>query len=206
MKTFNVDRTFKDEEIIRLAIINTCKNKHRKNGKETSKYRTAKHIMANLEDYVQKMILIIKDSESVMKLELKNLDADMREFRSCYIPSKQTQFTIRDGNSGKIRQISSIPIFPDQIIHQLIVMCGQEGMQRGMYHHSYGSLPKRGVYAGKKYIENYIKNSLHNSPTEIKYTAQLDITKCYPNISHEHLKALLRKRFRGHLFYGFAIE
>lgn len=203
MKTFNVDNKFKDEEIIRLAIINTCKNKHRKNGRETSKYRTAKHIMANLEDYVQKMILIIKDSESVMKLELKGLKVDTSEFPNCYIPSKQTQFTIRDANSGKIRQISSIPIFPDQIIHQLIVMCGQEGMQRGMYCHSYGSLPKKGVHSGKQYIQKHINKSLHNNPTDIKYAAQLDITKCYPNISHSHLKGLLENKFRGHLFLWF---
>lgn len=203
MKSYTVDYKLKDDNIIRLAIINTCKNKHKKNGRETRKYKEAQFILSNLESYVQKTKSIIFDSEKVMKLELKGEDVNYDDYEAVFIPSEQTVFTIKDENSGKIREISSVPIFPDQIIHQLIVMCGQEGFSKGMYHHSYGSLPNKGVHSGKKYIKKYISRSIHNNPTNVKYVAQLDITKCYPNIPHDYLKALLRKKFRGHLYLWF---
>ena len=75
---------------------------------------------------------------------------------------------------------------------------------RGMYAHSYGSIPGGGIHKGKRYLNRVIKGSLHHDKAAIKYFAKLDVKKCYPSIDHEILKEKLREKFRGRLFLSLA--
>ena len=202
MKSFNVDRKMKDKVLIRLAIEKVCKNKRKKNGKPTKKYRYARMVLANLDEYVEKVYAIICDTEKKNEA-IRRGTYRPGEFPLAYTPTVSGSFPHVCDN-GKLRIITTVPVFPDQIIHQLVVMAAEDVFLRGMYRHSYGSIPKRGVHKGKNYIQRYINQ--HKGSSAIKYVAKLDIKKCYPHIRHDVLKEMLRRKFRGHLFFDICSE
>lgn len=192
----------KDKDLIRLAITKVCKNKKKRNGRPTKKYRYARKILANIDEYVDKTYTIVCETEGKQEA-IKNGTYHDGDFPNAFTPRISGSFKRRCEN-GKIRNITSVPIFPDQIIHQLVIMAAEPVFMRGMYKHSCGSIPKRGTHKGKKYLQKYINQ--HNTGSKIKYAAQLDIKKCYPHVRHDVLKDMLRKKFRGNLFIGICFD
>lgn len=202
MKSFNIDRSMKDKDIIRLAIQKVCKNKKKRKGKPTKKYRQAQRILADIEKYVDRIYLIICETEQKNRAIRRGTYCE-GEFPLAFSPKISGSFT-RKCENGKIRKITSVPVFPDQIIHQLLVMSAEGVFMRGMYRYSCGSIPKRGVHKGKQCLQRYINRNKYNS--KIKYAAQLDIKKCYPHIRHDFLKEMIRKKFRGNLFVDICFD
>ncbi|OGO90349.1 MAG: hypothetical protein A2Y17_12340 [Clostridiales bacterium GWF2_38_85] len=200
MRSYNIDRKLKEEATIRLAIEKVCKNKHKKDGKITAKYRQAQYILANIEYYIKLTLELVTQFEAMKRAEQRGEPTNTPEFAKAFHPSEYKSFKRKCDGNGKIRDIASVPLFPDQVIHQLIMVVSSEIFTNGMYEYSCGSIPGRGVHKGKRYIEKFIRNHTKENVSEIKYGAQLDIKKCYPNISHSYLKKQLRKKFRGNLF------
>lgn len=175
MKSYNLDHLLEDDNIIRNAIINCCKSKQKKKNHNNHKYYLAQRILNNVDRYVP-----------LMKKHIRN-----------YIPSKVNTFQIIEKYGKKVRDITTVPLFPDQIIHQLIVDILKNIFTKSFYDHSYASIPGRGTHKAKKYIEKIIKKK----PQEVKYISKIDIKKCYKNISHDLLKVRLRKMLRGNKLF-----
>lgn len=171
MKSYNLDYLLEDDNTIRNAIITCCKSKKKKKNQNNNKYYLAQRILNNVEHYVP-----------LIKEHIRN-----------YVPSKVHTFQIIEKYSKKVRDITTIPLFPDQIIHQLIVDIIKPILLKCFYDHSYASIPGRGTHKGKKYIDKIIKNK----PKDVKYMDKLDIKKCYKHISHNLLKIKFRKMLRG---------
>ena len=199
MKSFHIDRNMKDKVKIRLAIEKVCKSKKKRNGHPTKKYRQARKILAHLDDYTERIYRIVCETEQ-KETAIRNGTYREGDFPNAFIPHISGSFT-RKCENGKVRVITSVPVFPDQIIHQLVIKSAESVFMRGMYRFSCGSIPNRGVHKGKQYLERYIRRNKRSSA--IKYAAQLDIRKCYPHIRHDVLKEMLRRKFRGSLFLGF---
>lgn len=180
MKSYNIDNKILDRNLIRSAIIKACKNKHKSNGKATRKYREAQYILKYLDLYTEKIYNLIPDFE----------------------PSEYCYFERKSQSSGKVRQIASVPLYPDQIVHQVLIESSKPVLMTGMYYYSCGSIPNRGVHYAKNYIQKFINRHRERNSNCIKYVAQLDIKKCYANIDHDLLKDALRKKFRGKLCYS----
>lgn len=176
MKSYNLDYLLENDNIIRDAIINCCSSKEKKKGQSNNKYYLAQRILHNVDHYVP-----------LIKEHIKN-----------YIPSKVNSFEIVEKHEHKIRKITTVPLFPDQIIHQLIVDILKPILMKSFYDHSYASIPGRGIHKAKKYIEKLIRNN----PKDFKYISKTDIKKCYLNISHNLLKRKLRKKLRGNKLYN----
>lgn len=176
MKSYNLDYLLEDDNMIRNAIINCCKSKKKKKNRNNEKYYLAQRILNNVDRYVPKIKECIKN----------------------YIPSKATTFTIIEKYKGKVREITTVPLFPDQIIHQLIVDILKPIFTKSFYNHSYASIPERGTHIAKKYIKKRIKKD----PKNFKYIFKADVKKCYKNINHTLLKSELRKLLRGFKFYN----
>lgn len=193
----------KDPEIIRAAVEKVCKSKRKKHGKPTGRYKKARRILAQLDKYAARTLEIVLDTEAQSKAERDGETITPGTFPLAFEPAKVKTFVRRCECSGKVRTISCVPIYPDQIIHQLMVMTASPSLMRGMYQFSCGSIPKRGTHKGKKKIERYIGKCTKVDRSGIKYVAQLDIKKCYDNIAHKNLKDRLRKKFRGYLFLQF---
>ena len=176
MKSYNLDKLLENDEIIKTAIINCCRSKKRKKDHKNSKYYLAQRILKNVDHYVQ-----------LMKEHIKN-----------YKPSKVNTFEIVEKHEKKVRKITTVPLFPDQIIHQIIVDLLKPILTKSFYTHFYASIPGRGTHKAKKYVEKAIrKNS-----KDFKHISKLDIRKCYQNISHDLLKNKLRKKLRGNKLFN----
>jgi hypothetical protein len=62
-------------------------------------------------------------------------------------------------------------------------------MMRGMYQYSCGSVPGRGTSYGQKTIRKWLDNDRKNT----KYCLKMDISKFYPSVNNQILKAIFRK-------------
>ena len=96
---------------------------------------------------------------------------------------------IYDGISRKKREIV-IPTVMESILHHMIVQVLMTMFTKGMYEHSYGSIPGRGGLYGKKRIAKWIRNGGRN----IKYVYKLDIRHFYPNIPQDKLMDKLHNK------------
>lgn len=106
-----------------------------------------------------------------------------------YYPSPYIVKTIKDGSSGKERTIYKPKFYPDQIIHWALILQIEKIIMKGMYYHNCGSIPRRGIHRGKKYIEKWIRDDTRYT----KYCLKTDISKFYPSINNEILKKKFRK-------------
>lgn len=88
---------------------------------------------------------------------------------------------------GKKRDIDC-PSLADHIIHWMLMQTIHDAVMRGMYEHSYGSIPGRGIDAARKTVEKWVRQD-----EKAKYFVKLDIRKFYESIDHDYLKASFRR-------------
>jgi retron-type reverse transcriptase len=97
---------------------------------------------------------------------------------------------IYDGITRKKRSII-VPRYQEQVIHHMVVNTLIPIFEKGMYEHSYASLPNRGAHRGKKVVERWIRTD----PDNCKYVLKMDIRKFFDSIPHgillEKLHALI---------------
>ncbi|MDI9412773.1 MAG: RNA-directed DNA polymerase [Bacillota bacterium] len=200
MKSFNIDSKLTDLDVIKRAIVTVCKSKRKKPRGQNRKYKQAQYILKNTDKCAERILEMVQAFDRVHGARERGLPVDPEDVELMYKPKQCEPFEIRDAGSGKKRMIISVPIYPDQIIHQLLIEASKPVFMRGMYEYSLGSIPDGGIHKGKKYLEKTIKRHQKYDKSAIKYAVELDIEKCYPSINHEILKAQLKKKFRGKLF------
>ncbi|MBR2226757.1 MAG: hypothetical protein IJ893_02690 [Bacteroidales bacterium] len=88
---------------------------------------------------------------------------------------------------GKRRNIDC-PSLDDHIIHWMLILAIKKPMTRGMYEHSYGSIPGRGISGVRRTVERWVQHD-----DRCKYFVKLDIRKFYPSVDQELLKAKFRR-------------
>lgn len=101
--------------------------------------------------------------------------------------SRHRVVEIYDGISKKKREII-VPKYKEQIIHHMLVNVLKPIFTHGMYEHTYGSIPKRGIHSAKKKIEKWIRND----PRSVKYCLKMDIKKFFPSINQDILKGKIK--------------
>lgn len=94
-------------------------------------------------------------------------------------------------DKGKNRELMKLPYFPDRIIQWAIMLQVENVFMRVFCHHTCASIKFRGIKLASQLMEKYMKNRL-----ETQYCLKIDVSKFYPNVNHEILKSLLRKKFK----------
>lgn len=95
---------------------------------------------------------------------------------------------IYDGITRKERTII-VPTMEELLVQHCIVNAMKPMFCKGMYEHSYASLPGRGAHKGKQVIEKWIRTD----PKNCKYVLKMDIRHFFDTIPHDRLKAKLKK-------------
>lgn len=127
---------------------------------------------------------VIKNKEVyLMKLQNMLLNGE-------YKPSHIREVTIKE--RGKERIITSSKFFPDQIIHQALILVLEPYFYKSMYEYCIATVKGRGGILGKKMVEKWLSSDFKNT----KYCLKMDISHFYPSINHEVLKLKLSKRFK----------
>lgn len=101
-------------------------------------------------------------------------------FENC----KHQEIEIFDGTSGKKRLIIE-PKFKEHVVHHMVVEALMPMFMKGMYRHSYSSIPGRGLHECMRKI----RNGIDHDPASYKYCLKLDIKKFFNSIDHDILKA-----------------
>lgn len=95
---------------------------------------------------------------------------------------------IYDGITRKERVII-VPTAEELLVQHNVVNALKPMFCKGMYEHSYASLPGRGAHKGKKVIEKWIRTD----PKNCKYVLKMDIRHFFDSVPHDRLKAKLQK-------------
>lgn len=103
-------------------------------------------------------------------------------------PMKHEPKIINDGISAKKRAII-VPTVREHIVQHAVVNVLKPIFMKGMYEHSYASIPGRGCHAGMKVVKKWIKHD----PANVKYCLKLDIQKYFDSIPHDVLLAKLNR-------------
>lgn len=104
-----------------------------------------------------------------------------------YHNARHRAIQIYDGISRKKRTII-VPTFEELTVQHCIIEAAKPMFFRGMYEHSYASIPGRGAHRGKKAIQKWIARDGKNC----KYVLKMDIHHFFQSIPHDRLKARLR--------------
>ncbi len=134
-----------------------------------------------------------KTSQYGVRAHDKNRDANIRILQGMlknktYTTSPYTTFKIYE---PKEREVFRLPYFPDRITHHA-VMIHLEPLFNAMFTaDTYSCIKGKGIHAASFAVRKALKNV-----PETKYCLKLDIKKFYPNVDHEILKKLLRRKLK----------
>lgn len=123
----------------------------------------------------------IEDEEKAVKDALRWIGEYENEYH--------TPRMIYDGFRRKQRTII-VPTFKELVVQHCVVEAMKPVFLKGMYEHSYASIPGRGAHLAKKVIEKWIRKDAKNC----KYVLKLDIRHFFESIPHDRLKEKIRKK------------
>ena len=142
---------------------------HRQARKGKSHYREVKMVNANEDEYL---------------IQLQNM-----LIWKIYKTSDYEVFIKND--TGKEREIYRLPYFPDRICQWAIMLQIEDVLLKTFADFSCASIPNKGIHYALKLLGRYMKDEENTI-----YCLKIDIKKFFPNIDHEILKQLLRRKFK----------
>ncbi len=105
-----------------------------------------------------------------------------------YNTSPYSVFKIKD---PKERSISSLPYFPDRIVHHAIMLQLETILVSTFTADTYSCIKRRGIHLAASNLKKALTDV-----TETTYCLKLDIRKFYPSVNTEVLKQLLRRKIK----------
>jgi len=91
----------------------------------------------------------------------------------------------------KEREVYRLPYFPDRITHHAIMNVLEPVFVSVFTADTYSCIKGRGIHRASFAVRKALRNE-----SETTYCLKLDIKKFYPNVDHNILKSLLRKKFK----------
>lgn len=163
-RTGNLFQKIIEKDNVKQSIILASKGK---------KWRKAvKLVLSDLEGYSEKIHNLLKDGS--------------------YKPCKVRERFILEGSRRKLRHITTISFYPDQIIHWCIIKQLEPYFIKWSYRLSCGSIKNRGSIDASRHIIKWLNIDFKNT----KYCAKLDIRHFYQSIRHDYLINLLESKFK----------
>ncbi len=163
-------------EEIKTAIIEASKGKRKR--------RPVKKILENIDSYAENL--------------------RERLINETWRPAIHKTTELTEGSHNKKREIVK-PKFYEQIVHHLIVRQLRPIVEKGMYEHSFGSLPAKLAEQNKKgkaalHGMRLMRHWVNGYNGRKFYVAECDVKGFYDNINIEILKEMLAKRIRDKRF------
>ncbi len=105
-----------------------------------------------------------------------------------FTTSKYSIFTIYE---PKEREIYVVPYFPDRIVHHAIMNILEKVFVSMFVSNTYNCIKKRGIHGAYRSLKKALIDKENTT-----YALKLDIRKFYPNINHNILKGIIRKKIK----------
>lgn len=134
-----------------------------------------------------------KLNQPAVKAHLLNAEANLSLLHKMlsdktYKTSGYTTFTIYE---PKERKIYRLPYFPDRITHHAIMNVLEPILVSNFISQTYSCVKGRGIHGAARAVVESLKDVSGTG-----YCLKMDVKKFYPNIDHDVLKQLLRKKFK----------
>lgn len=142
----------------------------------------------------QEAIKMARKSKRIRKIIKKRhlSDAALLDLSYEWVTQFQNAFhtpiEIYDGISRKVRHII-VPTLEELIVQHCVVNALRPIFTKGMYLHTYASIPGRGPHKAKKFIEKWLRDD----PKNTKYVLKMDIRHFFDEVPHDILKSKLAK-------------
>lgn len=108
---------------------------------------------------------------------------------------KTSEYIIfKKNDKGKEREIYKLPFYPDRIVHWAIMLQIEHIFMQTFTDFTNASLKDRGIHRTLKQLDKALKDE-----NNTEYCLKIDVKKFFPNINHDILKNLLRKKFKDKL-------
>lgn len=130
--------------------------------------------------------IIEHDKNRMANLEALSLILKNKTYKT----SNYTTFTIYE---PKERVIYRLPYYPDRITHHAIMNILEPIFVSTITKDTYSCIKKRGIHAAANAVKAALRDE-HNTT----YCLKLDIKKFYPNVDHNILKQLIRKKIKDY--------
>jgi len=104
---------------------------------------------------------------------------------------RTSQYTTFKVYEPKEREVYRLPYYPDRIVHHAIMNVLEPIFVASFTRDTYSCIKGRGIHGAFKQVQKSLR---HEAATE--YCLKLDITKFYPSVDHDILKAMLRRKFK----------
>ena len=123
----------------------------------------------------------------------KNRESNILQLHSAlknktFTTSKCSNFKIKD---PKERLISSLPYYPDRIVHHAIMNVLEPIFVSTFTSNTFGGLKGRGIHGAARSIRKALKDK-----DNTLYCLKLDVKQYYPSIDHNVLKTIIRKKIK----------
>ena len=123
--------------------------------------------------------------------KLANLDYYAKKIQdNFHISGKYTTKVMEDKNTGKVRELLVPRYYPDQIVHHALTRQTLPYIDKKIMHECCCSIKGRGTLYGSMLVRKALKHK------GVKYYAQFDIKKYFPNINQEILVKQLENIFK----------
>lgn len=156
----------------------------------------------NIDNSIKQALKGKRKRPSIRKyLKMSDLHDFIKEYALNFKNKNHTPVIIYDGIQRK-KRIIIVPSFPEQVIHHMIVNTMIPIFMKGMYYHSYGSIPKRGPHKAKRNIEKIIREDSRNC----EYFLKMDIKKYFDSIPHDIYLKKLKNIIHDDRFYKILKE
>jgi len=134
-----------------------------------------------------------KQKQYGVKIHNKNKEIDNLKLHESLLTKtyKTSPYNIFKIYEPKEREIYCLPYYPDRITHHAILNILEPIFISVFTADSYSCIKGKGIHAAS----NNLKKALKDIPGT-NYCLKLDIKKFYPNINHDILKMLLRRKFK----------
>lgn len=149
-----------------------------------------------------------KDNPNSLSFMMKNnkeyyiADAADILSRRAFKPRKPREAYRYDKGSGKLRHIQAPILYPDQLIHWVLMTVLREPVfLKGMDHWCCASVKGRGILYAKNFLEKKLDNSLNDRKSisvekQYKYCLKMDIRKFFEHIDRGILMKKLESRIK----------
>jgi RNA-directed DNA polymerase len=104
---------------------------------------------------------------------------------------KTSPYTTFKVYEPKERLVFKLPYFPDRIAHHAVMRVLEPHFSKWFTNDTYSSIKGKGIHNAADNLKKALQDQENT-----KYCLKLDIVKFYPNVDHDILKALLRKKFK----------
>ena len=126
-----------------------------------------------------------------IQYKLENIDVFAKKIQNNFhISGKYTTKIMNDRNTGKVRELLVPRYFPDQIIHHALTRQTLPYINKKIMHECCCSIKGRGTLYGSMLVRKALKNK------GVKYYAQFDIKKYFPNVNQDILTKQLENIFK----------